>query len=132
MIKFTTLGAFHIAYFVSEWNRSTDIELKKHIRSLIQSRRAACAQAGVQKIRGMFDESVKANVNVVSMSSLENYIFGMIWGESLPAENQTRKELAVRDVGFYFDEKFKVGHFEQLPPPEFNCLVVPEAVEPTR
>jgi hypothetical protein len=120
MINITQLGAFHIPYLVSEWNKSEDTELKNQIRLKILSLNGFAVLEGVAKIKEIFNKSMAANDSIRSIECLDHFVFGPLFGELTQSEDQERTGLANRDVAFYFTNMFEAGHFEKMPPPAFG------------
>ena len=124
MTKISLLGTFHLAYFVSEWNNSSDTELKKYIKGLLLSENAVAVQKALARIESMFDSNAKDDDFIRSMGSLDCFVFGPLFRDSPEAENNTeqraREDNANADVATYFGGMFRLGYLEKLPMPKFG------------
>jgi len=120
MTKISLLGALYLPFVVRQWNESSDIELKKYAHMMTMSGNTAQMHKGLEKIFEIFDAGAKRSEFVPNLGHLYHFILGPLFELSDREQDFARKAQAMSDVGFYFVEMFKLGHFEQLPMPNFG------------
>ena len=120
MTKISLLGALHIPFLVWQWNESTDTEVKKYIREMTMSGGTLKMQTGLEKIFEVFNKGAAERDFIVNIGHLDDFILRPLLGPVDEEHESLRAEKARSDVGFYFLSMFRLGHFEQMPMPEFG------------
>lgn len=138
-IKPSPLGAYSIIILVSSWNLSADTHLKNLTRDFLPSDEISDVRQGFEYLRQITDGVAKSESAVEARNGMEYRtrelikLMSLFLGTSdeyhsgLGMIGVQRIDTAVEETAFYFNSMFKLGHFEQLPMPDFEYSFIEKA-----